>query len=147
MKILISAALAAGLTVAAAGAAQASPLGSAARDIGAPADIDVILVAQKNVKFSGSAKITPQGTVKSDGIKSGGVKSGGLGGNKGGGHWNGNRGGGYGTGLAVGLGVGIVGGMIAADQQQQFVEPDEGYDMGCPNGSYINRRGEERCRR
>jgi len=166
MKVWISAALAAGLMITVAGTAQASPLGSAARDIGVPADSDVIQVQQVQTMGGNNNKAARSGGGGNRQAGSGGAgnRQGGGGGNRqavgGGGNrnWSGNRGGGNRVGgggggrtaAGVAIGLGLVGGLIAAEQQRQAVEQEyveEPVMMRCPYGSYINRYGERRCRR
>jgi hypothetical protein len=119
--------------------ATASPLGSAARDIGVPADSNVIQVQAKKGKPAnvGAANTAP----KSGGNRQGGGNRAASGG--GGGRHTGRNAG------AIAVGVGLVGGLIAAEQRQQTVEQDEYVEQAprCPYGSYINRFGERRCRR
>jgi hypothetical protein len=147
--MLFSAALAAGLMITAAGTTQASPLASAARDIGVSADSDVIQVQASTAgrKFSGSAKVNP-----SSGGGGNRVGGGNRGGNRVGGGGGGNRfngGGGHSgrTAAGIAVGVGLVGGLIAAEQQRQAVEQEYVEQPRCAYGSYINRYGERRCRR
>jgi hypothetical protein len=159
MKMLISVALAAGLMITVASTTQASPLGSAARDIGVSADSDVIQVQASTggKKFTGSAKVSPSsgGGNKAAGSGGGGNRVGAGnrgGGNRVGGGGGGNRfsgGGGHSgrTAAGIAVGVGLVGGLIAAEQQRQAVEQEYVEEPRCAYGSYINRYGERRCRR
>ena len=127
------------------------PLG-ASRDLAAAAgDISpVITVQAKHGKGGGNKQAGGGGGGNQQ------VGAGGGGGNRvgGGGNRGGNRVGGGGgnrhsgrTAAGIAVGVGLIGGLIAAEQHRQTVEQEYIEQPRCRYGSYINRYGEQRCRR